>query len=89
MVTTPAAAPNSTYSKIPGFPADDLLSKAKQADYFVAARVVKGACSVELIADTPPSTTLSQDVMDAVVDESALHGMQAVCREKQLMKPSE
>ncbi|WP_415939730.1 amidohydrolase family protein [Streptomyces sp. 039-1] len=50
---TPAVAPGSPQSQIPGFPADAVLTGPEQAGQFVRSRVTEGSDYIKIIIDEP------------------------------------
>lgn len=68
---TPATAPGSIESQIPGFPQSELISKPEQAARFVAARVAEGSDYIKLIVDVPG---LDQPTLNALTTTAHQYG---------------
>lgn len=68
---TPAVAPGSPQSQIPGFPADAVLTGPEQATQFVRSRVTEGSDYIKIIIDEPG---LSPDTIKAVTTAAHLSG---------------
>ncbi|MEV5942072.1 amidohydrolase family protein [Streptomyces sp. NPDC051994] len=70
-----AVAPGSRHSRIPGYPADGLVTGPKEAERFVAARVGQGSDFIKVIAEAPgPLPTLDQPTLDALAAAARAHG---------------
>lgn len=68
---TPLTCPGSRHSRLPGLPADALISDATHAVEFVKLRVAEGSDYIKVIADIPGP---DQDTLDAAVAEAKKHG---------------
>ena len=64
---TPATAPGSAHSRMPGIPEDALLTSPLQAAEFVSNRLEEGSDYIKIVADIPGP---SQEILDAVVLEA-------------------
>ncbi|MET9252705.1 amidohydrolase family protein [Streptomyces sp. NPDC003717] len=72
---TPAVAPGSPQSQIPGFPADAVLTGPEQARAFVRARIAEGSDYIKVIVDVPG---LAQATVTAVAAEAHARGKQVM-----------
>ncbi|MCJ1447426.1 MAG: hypothetical protein MMC23_007937 [Stictis urceolatum] len=73
----PATGPDNAHPKrMPGWPKDELLTEASQADDFVLRQINKGADYIKIISDVPG---MSQEIVTALVDASKRHKKLTVC----------
>lgn len=72
---TPAVAPGSPQSQIPGFPADAVLTGPGQATQFVRSRVAEGSDYIKVILDEPG---LSPETVQAVTRAAHSAGKQVM-----------
>jgi imidazolonepropionase-like amidohydrolase len=68
---TPATAPGSTHSKMPGMPAGAILDGAGAVEDFVTSRIAEGCDYIKLIADDPGP---DQATLDALAAAARRHG---------------
>jgi imidazolonepropionase-like amidohydrolase len=71
----PATTAGSAHSRLPGYPAGELVDGPAGAAGFVADRIAEGADYIKLIADIPG---LDQETLDALVATSHRAGKRAV-----------
>ncbi|MDX6744175.1 amidohydrolase family protein [Actinocorallia sp. A-T 12471] len=72
---TPAVAPGSLQSQIPGFPANGVVTGPDKAVQFVTARVAEGADYIKIIVDNPG---LDQATVTALTKTAHLFGKQVM-----------
>jgi imidazolonepropionase-like amidohydrolase len=71
----PATTAGSAHSRLPGYPAEELVDGTTGAARFVADRIAEGADYIKLIADIPGP---DQETLDALVATSHRHGKRTV-----------
>jgi imidazolonepropionase-like amidohydrolase len=71
----PATTAGSAHSRLPGYPAGELVDGPAGAARFVADRIAEGADYIKLIADIPGP---DQETLDALVATSHRHGKRTV-----------
>ena len=71
----PATTAGSAHSRLPGYPAGELVDGTAGAARFVADRIAEGADYIKLIADIPGP---DQETLDALVATSHDHGQLTV-----------
>ncbi|KAK7055815.1 putative adenine deaminase [Favolaschia claudopus] len=74
-----ANAPNSTHAKLLGLLPNETLTSPSQAPQFVDDQLAKGATFIKIVAEQPDSTTLDQDIMNALVDAAHAKGVRVAC----------
>jgi imidazolonepropionase-like amidohydrolase len=71
----PATTAGSAHSRLPGYPAGELVEGTAGVARFVADRIAEGADYIKLIADIPGP---DQETLDALVATSHQHGKRTV-----------
>jgi imidazolonepropionase-like amidohydrolase len=71
----PATTAGSAHSRLPGYPAGELVDGPAGAARFVADRIAEGADYIKLIADIPGP---DQETLDALVTAAHQHGKRTV-----------
>jgi imidazolonepropionase-like amidohydrolase len=71
----PATTAGSAHSRLPGYPAEELVDGPTGAAQFVTDRIAEGADYIKLIADIPGP---DQETLDALVATSHQHGKRTV-----------
>lgn len=70
----PAIAPGGTHTRMPGFPADAVVTSPEDAARFVAERVAEGADIVKIIVENPGPNSLDAPTLAALVAAAREHG---------------
>jgi imidazolonepropionase-like amidohydrolase len=71
----PATTAGSMHSRLPGYPAEELVDGPTGAAQFVIDRIAEGADYIKLIADIPGP---DQETLDALVGASHRHGKRTI-----------
>ncbi|RKT03640.1 imidazolonepropionase-like amidohydrolase [Streptomyces sp. 3211.6] len=71
---TLAIAAGGLHSRMPGVPADSVVTGPADAERFVAARVAEGADYIKIVAERPGPGALDQATLDALVTAAHAHG---------------
>ena len=78
----PAAGPDNIHVKaMPGWPKDELVTDASQADSYVERQIAMGADFMKLLSDVPG---LSEDILVALAEASRKRGKLVVCHAAKL-----
>ncbi|MFB7652482.1 MULTISPECIES: amidohydrolase family protein [unclassified Streptomyces] len=75
---TPLVGPGGPHSRIPGFPAEDIVATAEQGRRRVAARSAEGVDYVKLVLERPGAGGPEKDTATAVVDAAHEAGLRVV-----------
>ncbi|MFK0173671.1 amidohydrolase family protein [Streptomyces sp. NPDC090306] len=66
--TTPAVGPGGNHAKMPGFPADGIVTSPKEAHAFVERRVADGADYIKIVTEAAPPEGMDQATVNAIVE---------------------
>ncbi|MBA3905095.1 MAG: amidohydrolase family protein [Pseudonocardiales bacterium] len=75
---TPAIGAGGTHARLPGMPADAILTGTEQAEPFVAKRVAEGSDYIKVVIEWPGPDLLDQATIDAIVAAARAHGKLSV-----------
>ncbi|WP_297645106.1 amidohydrolase family protein [Pseudonocardia sp.] len=75
---TPAIGAGGPHARMPGMPADAILSAPEEAEPFVAKRVAEGSDYIKIVAERPGPDMLDQATVDALVAAARAHGKLSV-----------
>jgi imidazolonepropionase-like amidohydrolase len=70
----PAIASGGTHTRMPGFPADAVVTSPGDAARFVADRVAEGADHIKIIVENPGPHSLDAPTLSALVTAAREHG---------------
>ncbi|MGH3422100.1 MAG: amidohydrolase family protein, partial [Streptosporangiaceae bacterium] len=73
-VGSSAAGPGGVHARIPGFPADGILTSPDQARAYVKARVAEAVDYIKVIVEAPGHGGLDETTLRTVVEEAHAHG---------------
>lgn len=76
--TTPAVGPGGNHAKMPGFPADGIVTSPQEARAFVERRVADGADYIKIVTEAAPPAGMDQESVNAVVAAAHEHGLLVV-----------
>ncbi len=76
--TIPAVGPGGNHAKMPGFPADGIVTTPEQARAFVEQRVLDGADYIKIVTEAAPPAGMDQPTVDAIVQVAHEHGLLVV-----------
>ncbi|MEE4545609.1 amidohydrolase family protein [Streptomyces sp. V4-01] len=76
--TTPAVGRGGNHAKMPGFPADGIVTDPQEARAFVERRVADGADYIKIVTEAAPPAGMDQESVDAVVAAAHEHGLLVV-----------
>ncbi|WP_434445408.1 amidohydrolase family protein [Lentzea sp. E54] len=71
---TPAVAPGSKHSKLPGFPATAVVAEPDGAKTFVADRVAEGSDYIKVVAEPPGPDAFDPATLEALISAARDHG---------------
>ncbi|MFD3563759.1 amidohydrolase family protein [Streptomyces sp. NPDC058686] len=66
--TTPAVGPGGNHAKMPGFPADGIVTTPKEAYAFVERRIADGADYIKIVTEAAPPEGMDQATVKAIVE---------------------
>jgi imidazolonepropionase-like amidohydrolase len=75
---TPAVGPGGNHARMPGFPAEGILTDASQAAGFVARRAAEGADYIKIVTEAAPPEGMDLPTVRAIVREAHERGLQVV-----------
>lgn len=73
--TIPAVGPGGNHAKMPGFPADGIVTTPEQAQAFVEQRVADGADYIKIVTEAAPPAGMDQPTVNAIVQAAHEHGL--------------
>jgi imidazolonepropionase-like amidohydrolase len=76
--TVPAVGPAGNHAKMPGFPADGIVTTPEEARAFVEQRVLDGADWIKIITEAAPPAGMDQGTVNAIVQAAHEHGLLVV-----------
>lgn len=76
--TIPAIGPGGIHAKIPGFPADGIVTTPQEAQAFVEHRVADGADYIKIVTEAAPPEGMDQTTVNAIVEAAHKHGLLVV-----------
>ncbi|GAA4386342.1 amidohydrolase family protein [Tsukamurella soli] len=76
--TIPAVGPGGNHAKMPGFPADGIVTTPQQARAFVERRVADGADYIKIVTEAAPPAGMDQPTVNAIVAAAHEHGLLVV-----------
>jgi imidazolonepropionase-like amidohydrolase len=76
--TVPAAGPGGNHAKMPGFPADGIVTTPDQAKAFVERRFADGADWIKIVTEVAPPAGMDQATVNAIVVAAHEHGLLVV-----------
>jgi imidazolonepropionase-like amidohydrolase len=76
--TIPAVGPGGNHAKMPGFPADGIVTTPNQAKIFVEQRVADGADWIKIVTEAAPPAGMDQASVNAIVAAAHEHGLLVV-----------
>jgi len=76
--TIPAVGPGGSHAKLPGFPAEGVVTTVQQARTFVERRIADGADYVKIITEATAPEGMDQDTVNAIVEVAHEHGLLVV-----------
>jgi X-X-X-Leu-X-X-Gly heptad repeat protein len=76
--TIPAAGPGGHHARMPGFPAEGIVTSPYEARAFVVRRVAGGADYVKIITEAAPPEGMDQATVNALVEAAHEHGLLVV-----------
>ncbi|WP_226364531.1 amidohydrolase family protein [Pseudonocardia sp. ICBG162] len=76
--TTPAVGPGGNHARMPGFPADGVVTGPREARAFVDRRVAEGADYIKIVTEAAPPEGMDQETVDAIVAAAHGHGLLVV-----------
>ncbi|WP_405010011.1 amidohydrolase family protein [Kitasatospora sp. NBC_01539] len=76
--TTPAVGPGGNHARMPGFPADGIVTSPREARAFVERRVADGADYIKIVTESAPPAGMDQETVNAIVDAAHGHGLLVV-----------
>jgi imidazolonepropionase-like amidohydrolase len=72
--TIPAVGPGGNHAKLPGFPADGIVTTPEEARVFVGRRVADGADWIKIVTEAAPPAGMDQPTVNAIVQAAHEHG---------------
>jgi imidazolonepropionase-like amidohydrolase len=76
--TIPAVGPGGNHAKMPGFPADGIVTTPEQARAFVERRVADGADYIKIVTEAAPPAGMDQSTVNTIVQAAHEHGLLVV-----------
>ncbi|MFC4241760.1 amidohydrolase family protein [Gryllotalpicola reticulitermitis] len=76
--TVPAVGPGGNHAKMPGFPADGVVTTPAEARSFVERRVADGADWIKIVTEAAPPAGMDQPTVNAIVQAAHEHGLLVV-----------
>ena len=76
--TIPAVGPGGNHAKMPGFPAEGIVTNPTEARAFVERRVADGADYIKIITEAAPPAGMDQATVNAIVTAAHEHGLLVV-----------
>ncbi|MFD9701661.1 amidohydrolase family protein [Lentzea sp. NPDC059081] len=76
--TTPAAGAGGGHAKMPGFPAEGVITTPDEGRAFVERRVAEGADFIKIITEAAPPEGMDQATVNAIVAAAHGHGLLVV-----------
>ncbi|MFC8448583.1 amidohydrolase family protein [Kitasatospora sp. NPDC057223] len=76
--TTPAVGPGGNHARMPGFPADGIVTTPQEARAFVERRVADGADYIKIVTEAAPPAGMDQETVAAIVTAAHERGLQVV-----------
>ncbi|MEU8789703.1 amidohydrolase family protein [Streptomyces sp. NPDC048643] len=76
--TTPAVGPGGNHAKMPGFPADGIVTTPQEAHAFVERRIADGADYIKIVTEAAPPEGMDQTTVNAVVEAAHERGLLVV-----------
>ncbi|HEY6497487.1 MAG TPA: amidohydrolase family protein [Trebonia sp.] len=74
----PAVGPGGSHAKLPGFPAEGIVTTPGEGRAFVAQRVADGADYIKIVTEAAPPAGMDQATVDAIVNAAHEHGLLVV-----------
>ncbi len=75
---TPAIGATGPHARMPGMPAEAVLTAPEQAEPFVAKRVGEGSDYIKIVVERPGPDLLDQPTVDALAAAARAHGKRSV-----------
>ncbi|WP_406134800.1 amidohydrolase family protein [Streptomyces sp. NBC_01089] len=76
--TTPAVGPGGNHAKMPGFPADGIVTTPREAHAFVERRIADGADYIKVVTEAAPPQGMDQKTVNAIVEAAHEHDLLVV-----------
>ncbi|UOZ04879.1 amidohydrolase family protein [Amycolatopsis sp. WQ 127309] len=76
--TTPAVGPGGNHAKMPGFPAEGIVTTPREAHAFVERRVADGADYIKIVTEAAPPEGMDQATVNAIVAAAHEHDLLVV-----------
>ncbi|NDZ79302.1 amidohydrolase family protein [Streptomyces sp. SID10853] len=76
--TTPAVGPGGNHAKMPGFPADAIVTSPQEAYAFVERRVADGADYIKIVTEAAPPEGMDQATVNTIVEAAHEHDLLVV-----------
>ncbi|MFD4636007.1 amidohydrolase family protein [Lentzea sp. NPDC058436] len=76
--TIPAVGPGGHQARMPGFPAEGIVTTPGEARAFVARRVADGADYLKIVTEAAPPEGMDQATVNALVEAAHEHGLLVV-----------
>ncbi|MBM6403787.1 amidohydrolase family protein [Phycicoccus sp. CSK15P-2] len=76
--TIPAVGPGGNHARLPGFPAEGVVTTPEEGCAFVARRVADGADYVKIVTEAAPPAGMTQQTVDAIVHAAHTAGLLVV-----------
>lgn len=76
--TIPAVGPGGNHAKMPGFPADGIVTTPTEARAFVERRVSDGADYIKIVTEAAPPVGMDQVTVNAIVQAAHERGLLVV-----------
>jgi imidazolonepropionase-like amidohydrolase len=73
--TIPAVGPGGNHARMPGFPADGIVTNPEQAHAFVERRVSDGADYIKIVTEAAPPAGMDQATVNEIVRSAHEHGL--------------
>jgi imidazolonepropionase-like amidohydrolase len=74
----PAVGPGGRHARLPGFPAEGIVTTPGEGRAFVARRVADGADYIKIVTEAAPPAGMDQATVDAIVNAAHEHGLLVV-----------
>lgn len=76
--TVPAVGPGGNHAKMPGFPAEGIVTSPGEARAFVERRIADGADYIKIVTEATPPAGMDQTTVNAVVQAAHERGLLVV-----------
>jgi len=76
--TTPAVGPGGNHAKMPGFPADGIVTTPQEAHAFVKRRIADGADYIKIVTEAAPPEGMDRTTVKAIVEAAHEHHLLVV-----------